>query len=75
MIGRPSTTASVSPGTAITHSFVAFSPVKLKSPVDTMHAIIGGVNSTIICQDMVMTFRRPLWLVVSRTTGPGSMSW
>src|ERR1035437_3446455 len=37
-----------------------------------MQATSGGSNSTIICQDIVMTLARPLREVVSRTTGPGS---
>ena len=35
-------------------------------------AISGGSNSTIMCQDIVMTLARPLRAVVNNTTGPGS---
>jgi hypothetical protein len=35
----------------------------------------GGTNSTIMCQDSVMTLARHLRAVVSTTTGPGSISW
>ena len=34
----------------------------------------GGVNSIIRCHDMGMTFGRPARMVVSSTTGPGSIS-
>jgi hypothetical protein len=39
----------------------------------------GGSNSTIMCQDMVITLGlaplRVLRAVLSSTTGPGSISW
>jgi hypothetical protein len=41
----------------------------------TTQATCGGSNSTIMCQDMVMTLARPLRTVVSNTTGPGSSNW
>ena len=57
---------------AMTHSFVARSAAKLKLASLTTQATSGGVNSTIMCHDIVMTLSRPRWAVVSRTTGPGS---
>ena len=39
-----------------------------------MQAICGGSNSIIICQDCVMTFARPLRMVFTNTTRPGSSS-
>ena len=33
---------------------------------------IGGSKSSIVCQDMVMTFARPFRAVETSTTGPGS---
>ena len=59
----------------MTHSFVRRSALKEWLRLLTMQAICGGVNSTIMCQDMVMTFGTPRWLVASSTTGPGSISW
>jgi hypothetical protein len=38
----------------------------------TTQATNGGVNSTIVCQDIAMTLARPLRAVVNKTTGPGS---
>jgi hypothetical protein len=32
----------------------------------------GGSKSSMVCQDMVMTFGRPFFEVVIITTGPGS---
>jgi hypothetical protein len=53
---------------------VARNAAKLKSAPLTTQATNGGSNSTIMCQDIVMTLARPLWAVVSKTTGPGSSS-
>jgi hypothetical protein len=60
---------------AITHS-----PLERKAANEwfallTTQAIKGGSNSTIMCQDMVMTLAADLVAVVRKTTGPGSMSW
>jgi hypothetical protein len=60
---------------AITHSAVARNAAKLWSAELTIQATSGGLNSTIMCHDMVMTLLRPPWAVVSRTTGPGSSNW
>src|ERR1017187_9189331 len=80
VLHRPVETATIlgarfSAGTAITHSFVARSAAKLKLALLTTQAISGGSNSTIMCQDIAMTLARPLWAVVSKTTGPGSSNW
>jgi len=66
--------ASLRAGMAITHSPVARSAAKLWLALLTMQATSGGSNSTIMCQDMVMTLATPLRAVVSSTTGPGSSS-
>src|SRR3990172_4971400 len=67
--------ASFRAGMAITHSPVARSAVKLKFASLTTHATSGGMNSTIIFHDMVITLARPFRAVVRSTTGPGSSSW
>jgi len=38
-----------------------------------MQATSGGIKSTIMCQDIVMTLKRPFAVVVSSETGPGSI--
>jgi hypothetical protein len=57
---------------AITYSLVARKAAQLQSAGLTTQAISGGSNSTIMCQDIVMTLARPLRAVVNNTTGPGS---
>src|ERR1019366_81852 len=52
--------ASFSPGRAITHSRVARNAAKLWLALLTTQATSGGSNSTIICQDIVITLTRPL---------------
>ena len=61
-------------GMPITHSLVRRSAVKEWLRSLTMQAIRGGVNSTIMCQDMAMTSGPLRWRVASGTTGTGSMS-
>ena len=48
--------------------------VKLKSFSLTTQPTSGGSNSSIVCQDIVITLATPLCDVVSSTTGPVSSS-
>jgi hypothetical protein len=58
----------------MTHSLVAFRMPNVWFRLLITQPTIGGSNSIIVCHDMVMMFARPLRVVVTSTTGPGSSS-
>ena len=59
-------------GILMAHSFVALSALRLKLRLLITQPTRGGSKSIIVCHDSVMMFGRPLWTVVTNTTGPGS---
>src|SRR3989337_4591459 len=66
--------ASSTVGMLITHSLVAFRIPKVWLRLLITQPTVGGSNSIIVCHDMAIIFARPLWAVVTSTTGPGSSS-
>src|SRR4030042_5754628 len=70
---QPTTfSASSRVGMLITHSLVAFKILNVKFRLLITQPTIGGSNSIIVHQDIVMMFAF-VWLAgVSSTTGPGS---
>ncbi len=75
MFPQPTTCpASSTVGMLITHSPVALRAAKLWLRPLITQPTSGGSNSIMVCHDMAMTFARPRWAVLTRTTGPGSSS-
>src|ERR1035437_707064 len=70
---QPTTFFAISTvGMLITHSFVDFRVLKVKSRSLTTQPMRGGSKSIIVCHDMAITLVRLWRTVVSKTTGPGS---
>ena len=72
---QPTTlSAMASVGMFSTHSPLARSSLCDRPPGATTQPIRGGSNSSIVCQDIVITLRRWRCAVLSSSTGPGSSS-